>query len=273
MGKVRGRERIDRLPVSSADPIAMTPDWSTLLLLIPIGFLGSFVYGVTGFGSGLITVPLAAALVDLPFALAVFCLIDTLNVARVWLARPQSVDRDEARRLLPTCAIGVAAGIFLLTRLPLAGVMTAFGVFLLGYAIYGLALAHRLPAMPTRWAYLAGFTGGLTSAMFGAGGPPFAIYLSRRPLSKERIRSTLALTSVVSITARLIGFTAAGLFASPRVWIAAAMVTPATLVALAWADRLHDALPRERLIQAMHGLVCVAGLAMIARSLLLSASR
>lgn len=160
--------------VSSADPIAMTPDWSTLLLLIPIGFLGSFVYGVTGFGSGLITVPLAAALVDLPFALAVFCLIDTLNVARVWLARPQSVDRDEARRLLPDLLVRGVAVVFLPpTRLPLAGVMTAFGVFLLGYAIYGLALAE--PAMPTRWAYLAGFTGGLTSAMFGAGGPPFAM--------------------------------------------------------------------------------------------------
>lgn len=249
----------------------MTPDWSTLWLLIPIGFIGSFVYGVTGFGSGLITVPLAAFLVDLPFALAVFCLIDSVNVGRVWLSRPQAVDRDEARRLLPACALGVALGIVLLTRLPLPGLMLAFGVFLLAYAVYSLVLAHRLPALGTGWAWLAGFGGGLTSAMFGAGGPPFVIYLTRRPLSKEAIRSTLALTSVISITARVLGFIAAGLLASTRVWIAAAMVLPATLLALAWADRVHDALPRERLIRVMHLLVCVAGAAMIARAVLTGA--
>ena len=55
-----------------------------VFVLVPIAFAGSLVYGLTGFGSGLITVPLAGLFFDLPFVLAVFALIDGLNAVRVW---------------------------------------------------------------------------------------------------------------------------------------------------------------------------------------------
>jgi len=42
--------------------------------------------------------------------------------------------------------------------------------------------------------------------LFGAGGPPYAIYLSHRPLTKEQFRATMTLTTIFSIGLRLIAF-------------------------------------------------------------------
>ena len=48
---------------------------------------------------------------------------------------------------------------------------------------------HRI--VSSRWAYLAGFAGGITSTLFGAGGPPYAIYLTHRGLTKEQFTGLL----------------------------------------------------------------------------------
>jgi len=145
--------------------------------------------------------------------------------------------------------------------------MLALGVFVAGYGIYSIAFAHRLPTIGIQWAYVAGLAGGITSAMFGAGGPPYAIYLSMRPHTKEAIRATLAATSLVSIGTRLVAFAFAGLLASSTVWITALCIAPAALIALWWAEHVHAAVSRETLIRAIRMLLCAAGIALIVRAL------
>ena len=60
-------------------PAGLAIEWA----LVPIGFLGALIYGVTGFGSALVTIPLATHFVPLPFALAVFVLQDFASALRV----------------------------------------------------------------------------------------------------------------------------------------------------------------------------------------------
>ena len=45
-------------------------------LLAGIAFVGALIFGVTGFGAALVTIPLATHLVPLKFALALFVLAD-----------------------------------------------------------------------------------------------------------------------------------------------------------------------------------------------------
>ncbi len=75
-------------------PIA--PDWPTLAALALIAFAGSIVYGVTGFGSALVTIPLATHLVPLPFALAMFAVVDLANALRVGFENPRHAVKGEA---------------------------------------------------------------------------------------------------------------------------------------------------------------------------------
>ena len=54
----------------------MPEDLGLLLLIAGIAFLGSLVYGITGFGSSLVTIPLATHFMPLPFAPSVFALVN-----------------------------------------------------------------------------------------------------------------------------------------------------------------------------------------------------
>jgi uncharacterized protein len=238
-----------------------------VFVLVPIAFAGSLVYGLTGFGSGLITVPLASFFFELPFVLAVFALIDGLNAVRVWTSMPRAVSWPDAGRLIPGCLLGVALGVSLVLWLPSRQLMLAFGLFVCGYSLYGLLALGRLPVISRRWAWPAGLAGGLTSALFGAGGPPYAIYLSMRPLAADQIRATLAATSLVSIASRIAGFGMAGMLSSPRVWWAALLVAPASLLALWLARRQHARVSRQTLVRMIRLLLCVAGVSLVQRAL------
>ena len=79
----------------------MPDDVGLLLLIAGIAFLGSLVYGITGFGSSLVTIPLATHFVPLPFALAVFALMDLANALRLGLAHPGDAIKSELVRMVP----------------------------------------------------------------------------------------------------------------------------------------------------------------------------
>lgn len=242
-------------------------DLTAALLIAAVAFLGAFVYGLTGFGAGLVQVPLATLFVDLRFALAVYALLDTVIAIRVTLQRHREVVREEAARLLPSCVVGVAIGATLLAVLPTWVLMLSLGVFVLAYVAYRIAVRGNMPGISRGWSYPFGVAGGMSSAMFGAGGPLYAIYLSMRPHDTHGMRSTLAATTLVSISARVAAFAVTGMLSSPKVWVSALFAVPAALIGLKAADRAHGALSRQGLLRAITVMLFVAGVSLVVRAL------
>jgi len=238
-----------------------------LLVLVPIGFLGATIYGITGFGSALVTIPLATHFVPLPYALAVFALMDLSNALRVaWEGTPHRVNAEVAR-IVPFIAVGIVLGTTLLVNLPRDASMAALGCFVLLFGLWSLVQRGTPRKLDTRWAYLAGFAGGVLGMLFGAGGAPYAIYLANRGLTKEQYRSTLSLTSVFSIGIRVVALVAAGLLLRTDVLLAAAAVVPAALLALKLASRLFRRISRELLMRLVALLLVASGASLIARAL------
>lgn len=235
-------------------------------MLTPIAVLGSLIFGITGFGSALVTIPLATHFVPLPLALAIFALSDLTGALRVGLENPRNAVRGEWTRLVPMILVGTALGVTLLVRLPRHAAMLALGVFVLGFALY--SLLARQPGRPVRaaWAWLAGLCGGITSTLFGAGGPPYAIYLSRRGLTKEQFRATLGFATMTSISLRVVAFTVTGTLLDARVWLAALGVVPASLVGIALARRLFFRISREGLMRAVSVMLLASGASLVFRA-------
>jgi hypothetical protein len=77
-----------------------------LAALGAIAFAGALVFGLTGFGSALITIPLASHFVPLPFALALFALADLVSAFGVGLENPRNAVRAEWTRLVPMILAG-----------------------------------------------------------------------------------------------------------------------------------------------------------------------
>ncbi len=243
----------------------MTP--GEIALLAAIAFAGAFVFGVTGFGAALITIPLATQLVPLKFALALFALMDLGCAASVGLENPRNAVRAEWARLAPTILAGTVLGVTLLVSLPRQLGLLLLGCFVLLFSAYRLFFARSEAIIGRGWAWAAGLAGGITSSIFGAGGPPYVIYLSHRGLSKEQFRATLGLTTMTSISVRVVAFLASGLLLDAQVWMAAAAVVPSALAAIWLARKVYLRISRDALLRAVSVLLLASGTSLIVRAL------
>lgn len=237
-----------------------------LPLIAAIACLGSLILGLTGFGSALVTIPLATHFVPLPFALAVFALVDFFSVLRIGFQKPKDAVKAEAMRMVPFVLVGTVIGITVLVNLPRNGAMFALGLFVALYAVYALLSRPGATMVSQHWAYVAGFMGGITSTVFGAGGPPYAIYLSHRALSKEQFRATLTLTMVFSIGIRITAFVITGLMLKAEVGVAAACAVPAAMVGLSVASWAFKRVTRELLLRLVALMLLVNGISLIVRA-------
>ena len=236
--------------------------------LAGIAVLGSIVFGITGFGAALVSIPLATHLVSLQFALALFVLMDLANAFRIGFENPRNAVRTEWTRMVPTILLGTITGVTLLVSLPRQAATAALGVFVLGFAVHSLIRRPAAQALISpRWAYLAGFGGGITSTLFGAGGPPYAMYLQSRGLTKEQYRATLGLATLTSISLRTIAFLATGILLDPKVWIYAAAVVPAGLVGLWLASQLFHRMSRDALMRVVSLMLAASGASLLLRAL------
>lgn len=236
--------------------------------LAAAGFAGSIVFGLTGFGAALVTIPLATHFVPMPFALALFVLMDLSNAFRIGFENPRNAVKSEWMRMVPAILAGTAAGATLLINLPRQGATLALGVFVVAFALYSLASHRRVQrTVAGGWVYPAAFAGGITSTLFGAGGPPYAMYLSHRGLSKEQYRATMGLATLASISMRAIAFIATGFLLDAKVWLYALAVVPAGLAGLWAASHLFRRISRDALMRAVTLLLLVSGASLIYRAL------
>ena len=246
----------------------MAIDPAEIAALAAAAFAGSVIFGVTGFGAALLTVPFATHFEPLPFALALYVLMDLANAFRIGFENPKNAVKSEWTRLVPAILAGTVAGLTLLVNLPRSTATLALGVFVFAFAIYSLT-RHRdaRRVLSTGWAYVAGFAGGVTSTLFGAGGPPYAMYLSHRGLSKAQYRATLGLATLTSISLRTVAFFAVGFLLDPRVWIYAAFIVPAGLAGIWAAGHLFRRISREVLMRAVSLMLLASGASLILRAL------
>jgi uncharacterized membrane protein YfcA len=68
----RARQRQAHRPLFAESSSQSLIEFHEVAALAAIAFLGALVFGITGFGAALVTIPLATRLVPLKFALALF---------------------------------------------------------------------------------------------------------------------------------------------------------------------------------------------------------
>ena len=236
--------------------------------LAGIAFLGALIFGITGFGAALVTIPLATHFVSLKFALALFVLVDLAAALSVGLENPKNAVRAEWTRLVPMILVGTALGVTLLVNLPRDTGMLLLGLFVLGFGIYTLLPHGRSRVIAPGWAWLAGLAGGITSTVFGAGGPPYAIYLSQRGLTKEQYRATMGFATMTSISVRAAAFTLTGILLVPDVWVKALAAVPAGLAGIWVARKMFVRISRDMLLRVVAALLVVSGVSLISRAAL-----
>ena len=203
----------------------------------------------------------------LKFALALFALADLACGLSVGLEKPQNAVRAEWARLVPMILAGTALGVTLLVNLPRAAGMLLLGLFIISFSIYSVTGKASKTPIKAGWGWVAGLAGGITSTLFGAGGPPYAIYLSQRGLTKEQFRATMGFATLTSISLRVLAFLLTGLLLEPAVWLTAVAAVPAALVGIYVARKIFLRIPREAVLRAVAVLLLASGGSLVLRAL------
>lgn len=225
--------------------------------------LGAYVIrGITGFGSGLIAVPLLALFMPLQFVVPWVLLLDFTASILIGGFNFGRVKWREIGILIPLGTLGVVLGTGLLVNLPQAPMLFALAVFVLVFALRSVFNVHGDKPASRLWAIPASLTGGTVGALFGTGGPPYVIYLTHRIRDKGALRATLSALFFTEGLARIVSFAAAGLLLSTRVWLAYLAALPLVLGALYVGGRAHVGLAPAQMTRLIGMLLLVSSLSL-----------
>jgi uncharacterized membrane protein YfcA len=248
-------------------PLSFTDVPFHVLVAVPfIVLLAYTIFGATGFGSSIISVPALAHFYPLTFIVPLITTIDAFAASSTAIRLRRLVDWTEFRRVLPAMLIGNALGATLLLNLPRAPALLALGIFVSVYGTYLLIGPRELRRAPGWLAWPIGIAGGIFSVLFGTGGPVYMIFLSARIRDKAALRATSVIIVTVSVWIRLVLFLGTGLLLNTSLLMLAALMLPLMVVGLRLGNRLHHALSGRGILRLIAGLLLGNGIALIVRA-------
>jgi len=230
---------------------------------------GAFVIrGMSGFGAGMIGIPLLAFLIPVHTAVSMFGLLVLVLFTFLSIRDWREVVRHELKLLLAPTLLGVVAGVLLFKHLDSRLLLQLLGGFLIAFALYTFAVNYfRLPEMTCsdRWALPVGFVGAVIDTLFGGGGGTLVvIYLHLRRVGRAPFRATVAMLWLFEMIARIVGYGAAGYYTMDSLLLCALLLP--LMFAGTWAgERLGNRISQETFSKVMASLLLVAGVSLLGK--------
>ena len=238
-----------------------------LVLCVVIIFVAYVIKGLSGFGSGLVAIPLLAFFLPLPFIVPILALVSySGTVYQSFTYRSDVVWRD-LWPLLPFSLAGITIALWLLVNTDVTVLTFMLGIFIFCYAVYSL-LPHNIKSGSRWWAVAAGSSAGLIGALFGTGGPFYVLYLKMRQVTKQQFRATITMIFLVDGGARMFGYFYSDLFTNKMVMLALVLL-PVLFLAMYVGQHLHIKINDHRFNQVVSILLLVSGLSLAIKSIYL----
>jgi uncharacterized membrane protein YfcA len=230
-----------------------------MALVLCILMSAYFIRGITGFGSALISVPLLALSQPLQFAVPLVLALDFTASLVLGGLNLKQANWGEIKMLLPFGMIGACVGAYALVTLPTAPVLATLAAFTMFFGFRNIFGLQPVGQLPRKWAIAAGLTGGATGALFGASGPPYIMYLTRRLQDKGEVRATFSWLFAIDGGFRLALFLFAGLLLDTKLQIAYALGLIPMAAGLYIGNKVHLDMTSEGMLRVVGALLMVSG--------------
>lgn len=232
-----------------------------------IVLIAYLIRGITGFGSGLIAIPLLAHLLPLTFVVPLILVTDFIASAILTRHTKLQVQWNEIGILLPATVIGILIGAFLLINLPREPLLFGLGSFVILFGLRNLLNIHSKQPVSRWWSAPTGFVGGLIGAMFGTGGPPYVIYLSHRLQDKTQLVGTLSGLFMIDGALRIIMFLSVGLLLQDNMLTALLFALPLMGLGLYLGNKIHLGINHRQQLAIIGGLLLLSGSSLLWKAL------
>ena len=221
--------------------------------------------GVTGFGSGLISIPLLALFLPLTFVVPFISILDISASLIHSIHTRQHVAWKVIFRAIPFAILGVTFALFILKSVNTLILVKALGLFIILFAIYSLISPTLKKNDSAIWPIFAGFFGSLIGTLFGTGGPFYVFYFQLQQLDKTVFRATCAAVFLIDGLIRAAGFTLSGFYTS-TVLLNIAYALPIMFIAMYIGEHLHTNISKRSFQKAIGIFLIFSGFALLFKS-------
>ena len=184
-------------------------------------------------------------------------------VTAIWMLR-RDVLWKGAGRLLPGVLVGVALGVTALDAFDGRLLVSVLGLYILGCAVFNLAVPRLPPRESALADVLVGLFSGALSGAFNTGGPPLVVHLYRRPESPAALKGTIQTLFLTMSLTRLPLAIAQGQLGAAA-WTGAALGVPGVLAGLAAGLALGRRVPAARFRRVSWAALGALGLVLLVR--------
>lgn len=233
---------------------------AALILIVAYTFRG-----VTGFGSGLIAIPLLALFLPLTFVVPFISIMDISASSLHVLHTRRHVAWKAMFRALPFAVIGVSVAIFIIKSINTIILVKALGVFIIIFAIYSLISPEFKKNDALIWPVFAGFFGSFIGTLFGTGGPFYVFYFHLQKMDKTVFRATCASTFLIDGLIRATGFTISGFYTS-TVMLNILYALPLMFLSMYMGEHLHTNITQRTFQRAIGIFLIVSGMALLLKN-------
>jgi len=238
-------------------------------IVAPLTILFAYtVFGMSGFGSTVIAIPILANWLPLTYLVPLMTLGDLVAAVAVGGSNRQHVSGAELKRLMPFMILGIALGVTVLVAVPQHPLKIGLASFAMAVGLHSVLNPVPKGTISPWWCVPAGTVAGILAAVFGAGGPVNVAYLAGRLRDKGQIRSTVSVIISISATIRTTFYALAGLVLKASLLAGVAMAAPFAWAGLALGSRIHIGLTNEQMRRAVGGVLMASGAVLLARTLM-----
>lgn len=242
--------------------------WFQIAYIAAVFFFAFIVRGMSGFGAGMIAVPLLAFVIPLQLAVPLCSLLVFVLFIILVIRDRQEVVWSELKLLVPPTIIGALVGLWLFAILDNRMLVTMLGSFLVLYSGYMLAVSTLgLPQLRCSqgWALPVGFFGSFFDTLFGGGGGTLVvIYINARGIGRAGFRATVAALWFTEMIARIGGYAWNGFYDKTTLLLFAG------LLPLMWAgtvvgERLGNKVSSETFAKILAVMLLASGVSLLVK--------
>ncbi|QWE07097.1 sulfite exporter TauE/SafE family protein [Polynucleobacter sp. JS-JIR-5-A7] len=228
-----------------------------------------FIFGISGFGSSIISVPLLVQMYPLKSVVPMMVIIDICGSLYVGRKSSQDANLKEIKWLFPFTLLGMILGIVLLIKAPSEPLLIILGCFaaLNGARVLWQRNSEMREPINKWWAAPFGFFGGTFTALFATGGPIYVSYLGLRINDPRALRATMAFAILMLTLLRLTLMLVTGLILSWPVIGLAVCLMPATFLGIWLGTHVHAKLSNAAMRVAYGSILFFAGTMLLIRQL------
>ena len=236
--------------------------WLAAPLVIIVAYT---VFGLSGFGSTVISVPILAHWLPISFLVPLMVLLDMSSAGFIGGRDRAHVSAAELKRIIPFMFVGFVVGTTALVKVPDEYLRPALAIFTMAIGLNSILNPQLRSRISPWWCLPTGVIGGAMATVFGAGGPIYSTYLSGRLQDKTETRATISALISISAFTRAIVYAVAGLLLHTAIFVGGLMLAPFVFIGLKLGNRIHTGLTQEQLRRVVGVIVLVTGALLLSR--------